>query len=494
MEYERVESAHRPVKERIGDYFDLVLPPDRETITRQSARCMDCGVPFCHAGILVEGSSIGCPLGNLVPEINDLVYRGDVEAAYARMTMMHPFPEFTSRVCPALCEGSCTLGEHEPAVTIRDIERYVVDTMLDGGKLRPRPPRSRTGRRVAVVGSGPSGLACADVLNRLGHQVTIFERANRPGGLLTYGIPNMKLEKSLVDQRIQIMAEENVTFVLNAEVGLDVPVIRLMTEFDAVVLCCGATNERKLDVPGCDLKGVYTAIPYLTASTKRLLDPNNAVLPGLSLRGAEPSSLDARGRKVVVVGGGDTGTDCVGTAIRQGAESVVQLEIMPPLPECRAPENPWPLWPRVFRTDYGHCEARELFGADPRRFSTTLREIHGEGGRVSSVTAVEVEWGTEGGRRVPRPIPGTEFELEADLVVTAMGFTGPERTLIDQLQLEVDGRGCVRAGDNDYKSSLLTVFAAGDMRRGPSLVVWALREGRNAALSCDRYLNERQGF
>jgi glutamate synthase (NADPH/NADH) small chain len=377
------------------------------------------------------------------------------------------------------------LGEHEPAVTVKNIERYVVDTMLENEKIRPRPPRIRTGRRVAVVGSGPSGLACADTLNRLGNQVTIFEREKRPGGLLTYGIPNMKLDKTLVGNRIQIMAEENVTFALDAEVGFDVPVIRLLNEFDAIVLCCGASKERRLDVPGSTLKGVHTAMEFLTASTKRLLDPNRNV----PLNITEISSLDARGKKVVVVGGGDTGTDCVGTAIRQGAESVVQLEILPPPPECRAPENPWPLWPRVFRTDYGHHEARALFGEDPRRFLSTVQEIRGNGERVSSVAAVKVEWVTTSSNLSPRPLPGTEFELEADLVLTAMGFTGPERTLIDQFQLEADERGYVLAKYDKYKTSLLTVFVAGDMRRGPSLVVWALMEGRDAAIACDRYLN-----
>jgi glutamate synthase (NADPH/NADH) small chain len=482
MEYERIDADYRPVGERIRDYSDLTLPTNKETIVRQSARCMDCGVAFCHAGIVVDGSSIGCPLGNPIPEINDLVYRGDVEEAYERMSRTHPFPEFTSRVCPALCEGSCTLGEHEPAVTVKNIERYVIDAMLENGGIRPRTSRIRAGRtggKVAVVGSGPSGLACADMLNRLGNRVTVFERADRPGGLLTYGIPNMKLDKSLVENRVRIMSEENVTFVLGSEVGLDVPVIRLMNDFDAIVLCCGATNERRLDVPGSGLKGVHTAMEFLTSATKRLL--------GSDARDGE--GIDARGKNVVVVGGGDTGTDCVGTAIRQGAQSVAQLEILPPLPEFRAEGNPWPLWPRVFRTDYAQREAHELFGADPRRFSTTVLKIDGDGDRVSSVTAVGVEWEDRGGKRVPRPLPGTEFQIEADLVLTAMGFTGPERTLIDQLQLEVDARGNVLAKYDEYKSSLLTVFAAGDMRRGPSLVVWALMEGRNAAVACDKYLN-----
>ncbi|GHV55193.1 glutamate synthase subunit beta [Synergistales bacterium] len=479
MEYERVEVEYRPVGERIGDYLDFTAPTDKETITRQSARCMDCGVSFCHAGILVDGASIGCPLGNLIPEINDLVYNGDIEGAYDRLSRTHPFPEFTSRVCPALCEGSCTLGEHELPVTIKNIERYVIDYMLENGRIRAKVPRVRTGKKVAVVGSGPAGLACADMLNHLGNEVTVFERADRAGGLLTYGIPNMKLEKSAVEDRIRIMAEENVRFVLNTEIGHDIPVIRLMNDFDAIVLCCGATNERRLGVSGADLKGVYTAMRFLSASTRRLF--------GSATR--DESQIDAGGKNVVVVGGGDTGTDCVGTSIRQRASGVVQLEILPPPPEDRLPDNPWPLWPKTLRTDYGQREAHELFGADPRKYLTTVKEIKGEKGAVEGVVTVKVEWLREGGGMVPKPIPGSESEIPADMVITAMGFTGPERALIDQFQLDVDQKGNV-AADAGYKSSLPTVFAAGDMRRGPSLVVWAIKEGRSAAVACDRYLNE----
>ncbi|MDR0615343.1 MAG: glutamate synthase subunit beta [Synergistaceae bacterium] len=482
MEYERVNAAHRPIEERVRDYFDFALPADAETITRQSARCMDCGIPFCHAGIALPGGTVGCPLGNLIPEINDLVYNGDVKGAYGRMTGINPFPEFTSRVCPALCEGSCTLGEHELPVTVKDIERYVSDYMLEGGSIRPRLPRSRTGHKVAVVGSGPAGLACADMLNRLGNDVTVFERADRPGGLLTYGIPNMKLEKSIVSERVRIMTEENIEFVLNTEVGLDMPVITLLGEFDAAVLCCGTANERKLSVDGAALRGVYTAVKYLSASTKRLL--GNA--------SRDESLIDASGKNVIVVGGGDTGTDCVATAIRQGARGVLQLEILPALPESRTEDNPWPLWPKVRKTDYGIEEAMALFGEDPRRYLATVREIKGTGGKVTSVVTVNVEWIPSGGRIAPKPIEGTEMELPADMVITAMGFTGPERSLIDQLQIEASPGGCVAANDTDYKSSLPTVFAAGDMRRGPSLVVWAIVEGRNAAVSCDRYLNEEK--
>jgi glutamate synthase (NADPH/NADH) small chain len=479
MEFKRVEAVYRPINERVSDYNELTLPTDLETVTIQSARCMDCGVSFCHAGVLVEGTSIGCPLGNLVPEINDLVYHGDIEGAYDRMSRTHPFPEFTSRVCPALCEGSCTLGEHELPVTIKNIERYVIDYMLQNGKVRSRLPRVRTGKRVAVVGSGPSGLACADMLNHLGNDVTVFERADRAGGLLLYGIPNMKLDKSLVENRIRIMTEENVKFVLNSEVGHDVPVSRMLNDFDAIVLCCGSTNERRLSVPGSGMEGVHTAIEFLSAATKRLLGVETRFDP----------TLDAKGKRVVVVGGGDTGTDCVGTAIRQGAAGVVQLEIMPRPSETRADNNPWPLWPKILRTDYGQQEACELFGEDPRKYLTTVKEIKGNGETVESVLVVEVEWMNDGGGMAPRQISGTEAEIPADLVLSAMGFTGPERTLIEQMQLEIDTRGNVRASDDDYKSSLLTVFAAGDMRRGPSLVVWALQEGRRAAVACDTFLN-----
>ncbi|MDR1471461.1 MAG: glutamate synthase subunit beta [Synergistaceae bacterium] len=477
MEYERAETPHRPVRERIRDYSDLTARADFETIARQSARCMNCGVSFCHAGILVDGGSIGCPLGSLIPEINDLVHVGDIEGAYERMSLTHPFPEFTARVCPALCEGSCTLGEHEPPVTVRDIERYVIDSMFESGKVHPRTPRARTGRGVAVVGSGPAGLACADMLNRLGNSATVFERSDTPGGLLMYGIPNMKLEKSVVLNRIRIMTEEGVNFVTGSEVGFDMPIIKLTSEYDAVVLCCGAASERRLDVPGANLRGVRTAMEFLAEATRNVL--------GLGASG--DAGLNARGKNVVIVGGGDTATDCVGTSIRQGAKSVVQLEILPSPPYERAQDNPWPLWPRVMRTDYGQSEAIELFGEDPRIFSTTVQEINGSG-HVTSVTSVGVEWISREGGAIPRPLSGTERKIPADLVLQAMGFIGPERDLTDQLQLEMSPAGTVST-DGGYESSLPTVFAAGDMRRGPSLVAWALMEGREAAVACDRRLN-----
>lgn len=481
IEYTRSEAPHRPVQERICDYQEFLLPLNEEQLRTQSARCMDCGVAFCHASFALEGTSIGCPLANLIPEVNDLVYRGEIEAAWERLRMTHPFPEFTGRVCPALCEGSCTLGEHEDPVTVRDIERYVVDKMTVSGKLTPRIPKVHTWKRVAVVGAGPSGLACADMLNQLGNNVTVFEKADRPGGLLMYGIPNMKLDKTLVLNRVKLMEEEGISFVLSTEIGKDYPVLRLMKEYDAIVLCGGATKERMINVPGKELIGVSTAVNFLTAATRQVLDGTKV-----------DETISAKDKDVIVVGGGDTGTDCVATSIRQGAKSVTQLEIMPCPPAERPAGNPWPLWPKVLRTGYGHDEAKEVFGADPREYLTTVKEVVDDGrGRVSGVRTVQVEWIKQGDRMVPQEIEGTEQLRPADLVLTAMGFTGPERTLIDQLGLETDARGNVKTAADSHESSLMTVFTAGDMHRGPSLVVWGIYEGRRAAQQCHDYLNKK---
>jgi glutamate synthase (NADPH/NADH) small chain len=472
LEYQRVDATNRPIRERIRDFeeFHALQPP--KVLAEQAARCMDCGVSFCHAGLSVEGLSIGCPLSNLIPEINDLMYRGLYDMAYDRLRKTHPFPEFTGRICPALCEGSCTLGEHELPVAIKDIEHFLDKYATQNGRIQPRTPAARTGYRVAIIGSGPAGLACAEHLNQLGESVTVFERADRPGGLLTYGIPNMKLDKSVVARRIEVMREEGVRFEVGAEVGTEVPLAHLLDEYDALVLCGGATQARMLAVPGSDLAGVAPAVAYLTNATRRLIDKD--------FNG--DGVLDAAGKNVFVVGGGDTGNDCVATAIRQGAKSVTQFEITPKPVSLRATDNPWPLWPRVFKTDYGQYEAIEVFGADPREFETSVVEVVGdEGGRVKAVRAMRY--------RNFKPIEGTEEMRPAELVLIAMGFLGPERTLVDALALERDARGNVKTSPGSYATSLSSVFSAGDMRRGQSLVVWALMEGRQAAEECHTFLN-----
>ncbi|MDR1615706.1 MAG: glutamate synthase subunit beta [Syntrophomonadaceae bacterium] len=479
LEYKRVEAKERPVQERIEDYNEYLLPYDEEGLKIQSARCMDCGVPFCQAGLIVDKQTVGCPLSNLIPEINDLVYHGRTEAAYERLSKTNPFPEITGRVCPALCEGSCTLGEHEPAVTIKDIERFVADKMILSSDTKPRFPKIHTGKRVAVIGSGPAGLACADLLNQLGNDVTVFERADRPGGLLMYGIPNMKLDKSLVLKRAELMKAEGIKFVLNAHIGSGYSFHELIQAFDAIVLCLGATQERILSVPGNYLTGVVTAMSYLTGATKELL-------AGRSLKSP---LLDAGGKNVIVVGGGDTGADCVATAIRQKARGVSQLEIMPPFPHYRKSDNPWPLWPAVKRHSYEQEEALAFFGRDPKEYETTVKEILGTSdGRVTGVKTVKVSWSGENGKNTAQEIAGSEQIRPADLVITALGFTGPEKVLLEQLNLEIDNYGTPETENINYKSNLPMVFVAGDMRRGPSLVVWALMEGRQAAKQCSDYL------
>lgn len=479
LEYQRVESNNRSVADRTRDYLEFHQELSLETTRQQAARCMDCGVSFCHAATMVEGESIGCPLANVIPEINDLVYRGIYTAAYQRLRMTHPFPEFTSRVCPALCEGSCTLGEHEMPVTIKEIERFLDGYAVENELLVAKTPARRSGKKVAVVGSGPAGLACAYELNQLGEEVTVFERADRAGGLLMYGIPNMKLDKTIVQRRIDIMQQEGVHFEFNAEVGVNVPLSRLQSEFDAIVLCGGATKPRNISVPGSDLSGVVPAVDYLSDATRQLIHD----------QGEYSSKFDAQGKHVVVIGGGDTGTDCVATAIRQGAASVVQLEIMPEAALQRQPGNPWPLWPRVKKTDYGQLEALEIFGGDPREYLTTVEEITGDdSGKVCAVNTVRVDWQKIDNRMTPVPVTGSEQTRPADLVLVAMGFIGPEPTLLDTLGLDADARGNIQTIASSYQTSRSTVFSAGDMRRGQSLVVWAIMEGRDAAQQVHTFL------
>ncbi len=480
IEYPRELPADRPPEERIHDWeeFHLHFPEDKLQI--QGARCMDCGIPFCHPGILIKGMATGCPLNNLIPEWNDLVYRGLWREAYHRLIKTNNFPEFTGRVCPAPCEGSCTLGINEPPVTIKSIECAIIDKAWEEGWVVPEPPARRTGKKVAIVGSGPAGLACADQLNKAGHWVTVFERADRIGGLLMYGIPNMKLDKRIVQRRIDLMAAEGVEFVTNTEVGKDYPANRLLKEFDAVVLCGGATKPRDLPIEGRELDGIYFAVDFLHANTKSLLDSNHQ----------DGNYISARDKDVIIIGAGDTGTDCVATSLRHGCRSVTQFEILPQPPLERAPDNPWPEWPKIFRVDYGQEEATAVFGRDPRIFCImTKRFVGDENGHVKELHTVRVEWDAgHNGRPVLREIPGTEEVWPAQLVLLAMGFLGPEDTVLDTLGVERDERSNAKAQYGRFATSVPGVFTAGDMRRGQSLVVWAIREGRGAARECDRYL------
>jgi glutamate synthase (NADPH/NADH) small chain len=500
LEYPRELPLARPPETRIRDWFEFHEHSSDAQLQQQGARCMDCGVPFCHTGALIEGMASGCPINNLIPEWNDLVYRGLWKEALDRLHKTNNFPEFTGRVCPAPCEGSCVLGISEPAVTIKSIESAIIDKGFEEGWVVPEPPARRTGKKVAVVGSGPAGLACAAQLNRAGHWVTVFERADRIGGLLMYGIPNMKLDKRYVQRRVDLMAAEGVTFVTNCEVGKDIRLLQiadgrfeiegvspnlqsaianLQSPLDAVVLCGGATLARDLPIEGRNLAGIHLAMHFLHANTKSLLDSNHA----------DGNYISAHNKDVIVIGGGDTGTDCVGTAIRHGCRSLVQFEILPRPPDNRAPDNPWPQWPKVYKLDYGQEEVKALFGDDPREYLINTKKFVGdEHGRVKELHTVRVEWVKDNGRFMPKEIAGTEKVFPAQLVLLAMGFLGPESQLLEKLGVEKDPRSNARAEHGKFVTNLPNVFAAGDMRRGQSLVVWAINEGRGAARECDRYL------
>jgi glutamate synthase (NADPH/NADH) small chain len=492
IEYLRELPLDRSPSERIGDWKEFHHHMDDKHLRQQAARCMDCGVPFCHTGKLMNGGASGCPVNNLIPEWNDLVYRGLWREALDRLHKTNNFPEFTGRVCPAPCEGSCVLGINAPPVTIKNIENTIIERGWEEGWVLPNPPAKRTGKRVAIVGSGPAGLAAAAQLNSVGHNVTVLERADRPGGLLTYGIPNMKLDKNeIVMRRVRLMEEEGIKFVCNANVGDNVEPMLLTKDFDAVVLCTGATLPRDLPVEGRQLKGVHFAMEYLTASTQWLLDAANPKPGAKSAGGAKgAASIDARGKDVVVIGGGDTGTDCVGTAMRQGCRTLTQIEIMPRPPLERAADNPWPEWPRVYKMDYAQEEAAARFGSDPRVYVTTVKRFIGDDqGAVKELVTVEVSWQkNERGQLVPVEVPGTEKTQPAQLVLLAMGFLGPEQALLRDMGIEVDARSNILAEYERYTTNVKGVFAAGDCRRGQSLVVWAINEGRGAAREVDRYL------
>lgn len=506
IEYLREVAAEVSPSDRVRnwDEFHLHMPEDKLRI--QAARCMDCGTPFCHTGTTIKGMASGCPINNLIPEWNDLVYRGLWREALARLHKTNNFPEFTGRVCPAPCEGSCVLGITNPPVTIKNIEYSIIEKGWEEDWVKPEPPAIRTGKKVAVVGSGPAGLAAAAQLNKAGHWVTVYERADRPGGLLMYGIPNMKLDKQkIVLRRLKLLEAEGVKFICNTEVGKDLPAENLLKEFDAVILATGATKPRDLPIEGRELKGIHFAMEFLTANTQAILAQHqngkgngNGKVAGETrflketgfLNPVKYPYISAAGKDVVIIGGGDTGTDCVGTSIRQGCNSVVQVEILPKPPMQRAADNPWPEWPKVYKLDYGQEEAAAKFGSDPRIYLHTATKFEGdENGNVKAVHTVQVEWEKDAqGRFMPKQIPGTEKVIPAQLVLLAMGFLGPEQPLLDALGVERDARSNVKAEYGKYATSIPGVFAAGDCRRGQSLVVWAINEGRGVARECDRFL------
>ena len=491
MEYGRETPGYRLPNERIGDWREITLYFPDDKLQVQGARCMACGIPFCHTGTLLNGMASGCPINNLIPEWNDLVYRGLWRAALERLHKTNNFPEFTGRVCPAPCEGSCTLGINEPAVTIKSIEHAIVTKGFEEGWIRPEPPPKRTGKAVAVVGSGPAGLACAAQLNKGGHTVTVFERADRIGGLLIYGIPNMKLDKKVVQRRVDLLAQEGIKFITHTEVGVDYPADKLLSEFDAVVLCGGATKPRDLPIEGRHLKGIHFAMDFLRANTRNILDGHGAALSAWETRTGSGDFISATDKDVIVIGGGDTGTDCVGTSLRHGCKSLAQFEILDRPPDERPPDNPWPEWPRIFRVDYGQEEAATVFGQDPRCFAiVTKRFVGDQNGHIQEVHTVQIEWApaTNGSRPSFREVPGTEKVWPAQLVLLCLGYLGPEDTLLDGLGIERDRQSNVKAEYSRFATNIKGVFAAGDMRRGQSLVVWAINEGRGAVRECDRYL------
>jgi glutamate synthase (NADPH/NADH) small chain len=480
MDYTRAVSAARPPAERVADWVEFHGHLPESDLREQGARCMDCGVPFCHTGKVIAGAASGCPINNLIPEWNDLVYHGRWRDALDRLHQTNNFPEFTGRVCPAPCEGSCVLGINDSPVAIKNIEQAIIDRGFESGWVVPQRPGPRTGKSVAIVGSGPAGLACAAQLNKAGHWVTVFERADRIGGLLVYGIPNMKLEKGVVQRRIDLMSEEGIRFCPGTNVGKNYPLDRLQAEFDAIVLCGGATRPRDLPVEGRNLQGVHFAMEFLKVNTKSFLDSNHQ----------DGQYLSAKDKDVIVIGGGDTGTDCVGTALRHGCKSLVQFEILPRPPQERAADNPWPQWPKVYRLDYGQEEAQALFGQDPRRYAVTSKRLLGDDrGALRGIQTAEIEWLKDGnGRLALQEIPGTEQEWPAQMILLALGFLGPETEgLLSELGVLIDERGNV-AVDEDKMTSVRGVFSAGDMSRGQSLVVWAIADGRRAARGVDRYL------
>ncbi|MCM1157243.1 MAG: glutamate synthase subunit beta [Bacteroidales bacterium] len=506
LEYDRETSSEISPKERIKNFQEFHVPLSREKQRTQAARCMECGVPFCQSGMLIGGMASGCPLNNLIPEWNDLVYHGNWDEAYERLIKTNNFPEFTSRVCPSPCEAACTCNLNGEPVCNKENERSIIEAAYAGGLALPKAPAVRTGKKIAVIGSGPAGLAAADQLNKRGHLVTVYEKSDRIGGLLMYGIPNMKLEKQIIERKIAVMKAEGVEFVTGANVGATKAVMNpsvakedimgdyltnkeekavkadaLLKEYDSVVLACGASNPRDIKVKGREAKGIYFAVDFLKTTTKSLLDSAFK----------DKRFVSAKGKNVLVIGGGDTGNDCVGTAIRQGAKGVVQLEMMPKPPVCRAEDNPWPEWPKILKTDYGQEEAIAVFGQDPRIYETTVKEfIRDKDGNVTKAKCIKLEWKKDDktGRMNMSEIEGSEYEVPCDIVLIAAGFLGSQEYVSKAFGVELNERTNVKTEAGAYATNVPKVFTAGDMHRGQSLVVWAIREGREAAKAVDAAL------
>ena len=475
LEYERQENACVEPSKRIQGFDEFHTFMGAEKRRCQAGRCMDCGVPFCQSAMNIKGMVVGCPLHNLIPEWNDALYLGQYDHALDRLLKTNPFPEFTGRVCPALCEKACINGQDSDPVTVHDNELFIIETAYKNGQMRPVVPGLRSGKKVAVIGSGPSGLSVANTLNHRGHSVTVYERDDRIGGLLMYGIPNMKLDKSVIARRQKIMEEEGIVFKTGCDVGRDIPVKDICNKYDVMVLCGGAKKARPLNAGGIDgIKGVRFAVDFLSEVTSHLLDGSlgNAVTKGV------------KGKNIVVVGGGDTGNDCIGTVIRLGAKRVTALEMMPKPPEKRSEDNPWPQWPKVLKTDYGHIEAIEKFGSDPRIFETTVKEVKSDNGRISSIVTVKVQF--KNGKLTQ--VKGSEKEIPCDLLLIAAGFTGSEEYLPEALGLKFSQRGNVATKESSYATDVEGIFTAGDMHRGQSLVVWAIAEGKACAAEVDEYL------